>query len=84
MEKRLRDLREMYEQGVIDKGEHDKEKARLLETCAIIGEDLDEIYRHDDENDDFERYKDAENYTITRRANNNVAKKMAYGYVHLN
>ena len=84
LEKRLRDLREMYEQGVLDKGEHDKEKARLLETCAIIGEDLDEIYRHDDENDDFERYKDAENYTITRRANNNVAKKMAYGYVHLN
>jgi hypothetical protein len=83
LEKRLRDLREMYEQGVLDKGEHDKEKARLLEACAMVGEDLDEIYRHDDEKDDFERYKDAENYTIARRANNNMAKKMAYGCVHL-
>ena len=47
LEKRLRDLREMYEEGVLDKGEHDKEKARLLEACAIVGQDLDELHAID-------------------------------------
>lgn len=79
LEVRLQDLKEMLEQGIIDKGEHDREASRLLQDCASAGMDLDELYRHEEE-EDFDRFVDAENYTIARRANNNMAKKMAYGY----